>query len=74
MSISKQEAEELAEKFASVVLRRTVLRKNIRVEKSGDNWKVEIETTPTIIGEPKERIRFDIEKDGRIGAWKTTSI
>ena len=74
MNISEEEAKELAEKFASVVLNRTVLRKNITVTKSGDEWNVEIITTPMRIGEPKERIKFTLKKDAKVSAWGTSTV
>lgn len=63
MTITQEQALELAEKYILQALRRIVLKENISVSRSHEGWAIVAKTTPMAVEMPTERIEFTIDAE-----------
>lgn len=73
--ITKEQALELADKWLLSVENKVVLRDNMIIWKSGNEWNISAKTTPIILGRQTEILKFSIDAEtGEVGACITFPI
>jgi len=72
MTINKEQALELADKWLLGIEGKVVLRDNITISRNHEGWRIVAKTTPLIVGMQTEILQFSIDADtGEIGACIT---
>jgi hypothetical protein len=75
MSITKEQALELADKWLLCFEGKVVLRDNMNIIKSAEGWRITAKTTPIILGMETEIMNFSINAEtGEIGVCLTIAV
>jgi len=75
MSITKEQALELADKWLLKFEGKVVLRDNMNINKSAEGWRITARTIPIILGMETEIMNFSINAEtGEIGVCLTIAV